>query len=419
MTLAQRIKGEARRLGFAGVGIVPAADAETHAFYVDWLAAGHAGEMAYLHRHGPLKQHPRHVHEPVRSIIVLTHNYQSTGLPEPRGTQGRVSRYALGRDYHDLLRDKLRALASFVDEAAGRPVASRPAVDSAPLMEREYAARAGLGWVGKHANLIDWEQGSWLFIAELLVDLVLDYDAPRPPDQHAWRMPEPAQASAPPPLRMMESCGSCTACIDACPTGAIVADKTVDARRCISYLTIELRGPLPPEWRRGIGDWIFGCDVCQAVCPWNRTAPTGEDAELTGDAARAALDLIGLLQLDGAGFREQFRHTAMARPRRRGLLRNAATALGNLLAGQVPGRGPLSGQARRRAIAALTAALGDGESLVRGAAAWALGEARARDAAAALAQAAAQESDSLVREELAAARQRLDETPSQERMPGR
>lgn len=407
MTLAERIKAEARRLGFAGVGIVPAEAAATHAFYVDWLAAGHAGEMAYLHRHAPLKQHPRHVHAPARSIIVLTHNYQSAGLPLPQGSQGRVSRYALGRDYHDLLRDKLRALAAFVDEAAGRPVSSRPAVDSAPLMEREYAARAGLGWVGKHANLIDWEQGSWLFIAELLVELVLEYDAPRPPAPHPWRAPDPAETPGGRVLRMMESCGSCTACIDACPTGAIVADKTVDARRCISYLTIELRGPVPPEWRRGMGDWVFGCDICQAVCPWNREAPVSGDPALTGDAARAAPDLVALLQLDDAGFRGQFRHTALARPRRRGLLRNAAIALGNLLSGQVPGRAPLSGETRRRAAAALTAALEDREPLVRGAAAWALGEAEARNAAPALAQAAGRETDPMVQEELAAARQRL------------
>lgn len=407
MTLAQRIKAEARRLGFAGAGIVPARAAATHDFYMDWLAAGHAGEMAYLHRHAALKRHPRHVHAPARSIIVLTHNYQSADLPEPQGSQGRVSRYALGRDYHDLLRAKLRRLAAFIDEAAGRPVASRPAVDSAPLMEREYAARAGLGWVGKHANLIDWAQGSWLFIAELLVELVLDYDAPRPPARHAWSVTEPAREPGRQPLAMMESCGSCTACIDACPTGAIVADKTVDARRCISYLTIELRGPIPQEWRRGIGDWIFGCDICQAVCPWNREAPVSADAALTGDPSAAAPDLVALLRLDEAGFRERFRHTALARPRRRGLLRNAATALGNLLAGLVPGRMPMTGATRRRAVTALCAALEDAEPLVRGAAAWALGEAGERSATQALAQAAAREPDPLARQELEAARRRL------------
>jgi epoxyqueuosine reductase len=261
--------------------------------------------------------------------------------------------------------------------------------------------------VGKHANLIDWEQGSWLFICELLVDLALDPDGPRPPARHAWSVTELARAPGQPPLAMMESCGSCTACIDACPTGAIVADKTVDARRCISYLTIELRGPIPPQWRRGMGDWVFGCDVCQAVCPWNREAPVSNDADLSGDPARAAPDLVALLQLDAAGFRERFRHTALARPRRRGLLRNAATALGNLLAGHVPGRASLSGKARDRALAALTASLADAEPLVRGAAAWALGEAGERSAAQALARAAAREADPLARQELDAARQRL------------
>ncbi len=364
MTLSGRVKAEARRLGLQGVAIVPVTPPASHGFYRDWLAAGHAGAMGYLHRHAALKADPAALLSGARSLIVVTLNYGAPPRQPPAGLRGRVARYAWGRDYHEVLREKLErlatSLAGWAREAGGPPLGWRAFVDSGPIMEREAAARGGLGWVGKNANLIHWEQGSWLFIGELLVDVALEPDVPPPP-----REPDPAAL-----LPLRESCGTCTACIEACPTRAIVADKTVDARRCISYLTIELKGPIPHDLRAGLGDWVFGCDVCQEVCPWNRAAPATSEQDLQGTDDGAFPELAGLLALDEAAFRTRYRHTALARPRRRGLARNAAIALGNRLAGTSPGD-----PAAAEGLAALRRALADSEPVVRGAAAWALGRA--------------------------------------------
>jgi epoxyqueuosine reductase len=365
--LAARLKGEALALGFTGVAIVPAVPPASHHFYERWLAAGYAGAMGYLHRHAPLKADPRGLLPGARSLVVVTLNYNPPAPAPPAGgrPRGRVARYAWGRDYHGVLRQKLERLArrleGWLREEQGRPLGWRVLVDTGPLMEREFAARGGLGWVGKNANLIHWQHGSWLFIGGLLVDAALEPDAPLPP-----RVPEPAAL-----LPLRESCGTCRACIEACPTGAIVADKTVDARRCISYLTIELQGPIPLPLRPAMGAWVFGCDVCQEVCPWNRTAPRAAEPALEGNADTALPDLAGLLALDQAAFRARFRDTPLARPRRRGLLRNAAIALGNWLAAARPDDPHLP-----RVQAALRRALDDPEPLVREAAAWALEQQR-------------------------------------------
>ncbi|MCZ6748157.1 MAG: DUF1730 domain-containing protein [SAR324 cluster bacterium] len=405
MSLTDQIKAEARRLGFERVGIVPAGPALTHGYYRDWLAEGYAGEMAYLHRHAVPKAHATGLLSSARSVICLALNYRP---PEPAGNaaagaalRGRVSRYAWGGDYHDLLHERLERLAAFIETHAGGTVHRRGAVDSAPFMEREWAVRAGLGWVGKNAMLIDWELGSYLFLAELLTDLVLDYDEPPAAPRSAGREPRrdrgaengggaPALAVA--DLGLRESCGSCTACIDACPTEAIVADKTVDARRCISYLTIELKGPIPADLREGVGDWIFGCDVCQEVCPWNRHTPETREAAFLGNSSRAVPALPELLALDESGFRERFRGTPIWRTRRRGLLRNTAIALGNA----APTATPASAVT---AIGALATALGDAEPVVRGAAAWALGRYGGTAAREALAGALATDTDPAVQAE--------------------
>jgi epoxyqueuosine reductase len=380
------IRARAEALGFDAVGFAAAGTVpDGRAALAAYLGAGHHGGMDWMARRVDERASPPGLWPEVRSVIALAISYAPPGDPLAlltRPDRGSIAAYARGRDYHDVIKPRLKQLARWIAESTGAGV--KVFVDTAPVMEKPAAEAAGLGWQGKHTNLVSRRHGSWLLLGEVFTTLDL------PPDAAGT-----------------DHCGTCRACLDACPTAAFPEPGQLDARRCISYLTIELRGPIPPQWRRGMGDWVFGCDVCQAVCPWNREAPVSNDADLSGDPARAAPDLVALLQLDAAGFRERFRHTALARPRRRGLLRNAATALGNLLAGHVPGRASLSGKARDRALAALTASLADAEPLVRGAAAWALGEAGERSAAQALARAAAREADPLARQELDAARQRL------------
>jgi len=402
-SLAERLKRQGLALGFQQVGIAAAGAAATHGFYVDWLNAGHAGAMSYLHRHAPLKAHPAQLLPGALSVILVTLGYHASApapasAPESAGmARGRVARYAWGRDYHEVMGEKLAELAAWLEATVRseqtrgeqgqgeprRPVAWRAFVDTSPILEREFAVRAGLGWVGKNANLIHWEHGSYLFIGGLLVDVPLEPDAP----------PLPAREARPDALLPgRESCGTCTACIEACPTGAIVAEKTVDARRCISYLTIELKGPIPAELRPRMGDWVFGCDVCQDVCPWNRR---GRETARAGAPLEAAQPrLAELLSLDDAAFRTRTGNSPLARPRRRGLLRNAAIALGNLLAEAEP-----DSPAHAEHLAALRRALGDPEPWVRGAAAWALGRARPRAAEAWLRAALDAEADPGVQDE--------------------
>jgi epoxyqueuosine reductase len=408
MSLAASIKAEAAALGFAQAGILPAGPSLTHSFYEAWLARGFAGEMAYLERHAPVKQDLARLAPGARSAIFLALDYHHPSPPEPKGRLwGRVSSYAWGRDYHEVIGEKLRELAAFIEREAGRPVKSWAFVDTAPVMEREFAARAALGWVGKHGVVIHWRRGSWLFLAELLVDIPLEYDHPIPPRRREGRPRREKQPIVPsgpaaglPPLELRESCGSCTACIEACPTGAIVGEKTVDSRRCISYHTIELKGAIPSAFRRDLGEWVFGCDICQEVCPWNRRARRVAEEAFAPSAESARPSLPALLALDEEGFRERFRGTALRRTKRRGLLRNAAIVLGNRLAGRAGGSPAPAGKERGKAIAALQGALGDPEPLVRGAAAWALGEAGGAGARQALESAEERERDADVREEL-------------------
>jgi epoxyqueuosine reductase len=262
-------------------------------------------------------------------------NYYPGEFPPAEAGRGRMSRYAWGTDYHNVILGELRRLAQWIDSQIEKRLTYRAYVDTGPLLERELARQSGLGWIGKNTNLIHPKKGSYFFLGELLLDLELEPDAPFADDR----------------------CGSCTACLEACPTGALVAPRTLDARRCISYLTIEHRGAMPEEMRPRIGDWVFGCDVCQEVCPWNRrfARPAREPAF---SPVHATLDLVEMLALDETKFRSRFRETPLWRTRRAGLLRNAAVVLGNL--------------GDPTAVPALERALSDPEPLVAEHAAWAL-----------------------------------------------
>lgn len=330
--LTEVIKERALALGFDRVAVGPA-DPPDHAAEFDaWLDAGYAGTMDYLERGRTERLDPRRLLPGARSVVAVALNYYQ-GEPPDGDAWAPVARYAWGRDYHDIMPPRLQRLCEFIREAAGPSVRSRAAVDTSAVLERDLAARAGLGWVGKNTNLLHPELGSWFFIGIVLTTADLDGDEPLP-----------------------DRCGTCRACLDVCPTEAFVAPYVLDARRCVSYLTIEHRGAIPEALREPMGKWVFGCDLCQTVCPWNRKAPVTSEAALMPEAEPLSLpSLLGMTQEE---FRARFRGTPLTRPKRRGLLRNAAVALGN--------------RKDPAAVPALTRALSDPESLVREHAAWAL-----------------------------------------------
>jgi epoxyqueuosine reductase len=361
-SLEEQIKEQAHTLGFELAGIAPAAPADGFAHLRDWLAAGFAGEMAYMERHAEARRHPAAVLPEVRSVVMVAMNYAASegrtsqlapgepaGMQAPRSLAARVARYARGSDYHDVLRQRLKRLLAWIQQQ--RPgCRGRGVVDTAPLLERDFARRAGLGWFGKNTMLLNKRLGSYFFLGALLLDLELK---PDPPHETSH-------------------CGSCTACLDACPTQAFVGPYQLDSRRCISYLTIELRGPVPAELREGMGEWLFGCDVCQEVCPWNRKASASREPAFEPRPDLEVVDPAELLGLTEEEFRQRFRGTALMRAKRRGLLRNAALVLGN--------------QGARTALPVLQRALNDPEPLVREAAAWAIARITGREGARCLIQ---------------------------------
>jgi epoxyqueuosine reductase len=334
--LTALVKTEAARLGFTLAGVCPAVEPTGVSRLAQWLDRGYAGQMSYIAARQQAYEHPRHVLDGARSIVMLGLPYGSQEPRPPKPGEGRISRYAWGDgDYHDVIHDKLKRLIDLIQSAAPGAKA-RGVVDTAPLLEREFAQLAGLGWIGKHTLLINKPLGSYFFLAALLIDVELACDEPF----------------------TTEHCGTCRACLDACPTHAFPAPYVLDATRCISYLTIELRDSIPADLREGIGDWLFGCDVCQDVCPWNHRAPRSEEALFQPAADSNPVDLIALFQLDDDAFRRRFRNTPLWRARRRGILRNAAIVLGN--------------QRAIAAVPALTRGLEDTEPLIREACAWAL-----------------------------------------------
>ena len=334
MALASAVKAEAGRLGFDAVAIGPAVPPSHGAAFERWLDEGCAGSMDYLERTREERLDPSRLLPGARAVVAVALSYHTPSRDdEPTATGDmRVARYAGGADYHDVIRPRLHALARFIESAAGPGVRSRAAIDTSAVLERDLAARAGLGWFGKNTNVLTPSLGSWFFIGIVLTTAEPAFD-----DEIADR------------------CGTCTACLDACPTGAFTAPYRLDARRCISYLTIEHRGEIDEALRPLLGQWVFGCDVCQDVCPWNRKAATTREPAFAPPEAPQAEALLGL---DEAAFRARFRHTALWRARRSGLLRNAATVLGN--------RGDVA------AVPALRAALADEDAVVSATAAWAL-----------------------------------------------
>jgi epoxyqueuosine reductase len=318
------IRQRALELGFDDCRFTTAAAPDSAEQFQKWIAGKHYGEMAWLERNAPKRIDPQRVLTGARSVICLATSYVTerpltpplTPFDGERVAEGRVrgflrptgviARYARFADYHDVLREQLKTLVDFIDTVADRKVRSLWYVDTGPVLERDLAQRAGLGFVGKHTNLISRQLGNWIFLAEILTTLELEPDAPE-----------------------QNHCGKCARCITACPTNAITAPFELDARKCISYLTIELKGAIPVELRPAIGNRIYGCDDCLAACPWNRFAREGN---LMKPHARNDLEqpeLIELLQLDEAGFRSRFAGTPMLRTKRRGLLRNVCVALGN------------------------------------------------------------------------------------------
>ena len=309
-TLAGQIKRWGLDLGFQQIGIATTDLGEHETHLLNWLAAGYHGEMSYMARHGVRRSRPQELLPGALRVITARLDYWPPAGADPHAvlaepTLAYISRYALGRDYHKELRQRLHRLAGRIEAEIG-PFGYRAFSDSAPVLEKALAQQAGLGWIGKHSNLLDRRAGSWFFLGELYVDLPLPVDPP---------------GSA--------HCGRCTACLDICPTQAIVAPYQVDARRCISYLTIELHGSIPLEFRRPIGNRIYGCDDCQLVCPWNRFArPTAE----TDFSPRHSLDnarLVDLFAWSEADFLRRTEGSAIRRIGYERWLRNIAVALGN------------------------------------------------------------------------------------------
>jgi epoxyqueuosine reductase len=303
-TIESRIKLMSVELGFAACGITSALPPPHHREYKQWLASGSAGEMLYLHRQEPKRGKLEDVLPGVKSVVAVAMNYWSGDSGENE-SKGRIARYARFDDYHNTIWERLDQLLAFVQSAAPGTQGKRYC-DTGPITERDLAMRAGLGWIGKHTNLINRKLGNWFFLGELL--LTVDLQTDKPEEIH---------------------CGTCQRCIPACPTGAITAPYKLDARRCISYLTIELKGSIPIELRPLIGNRIYGCDDCLAICPWNRFAVNSSDSAVKPRTDLQAPELVELLELDDKSFATKFANSPILRTKRRGLVRNVCVALGN------------------------------------------------------------------------------------------
>jgi epoxyqueuosine reductase len=340
--LEQLIKAQAYGLGFDLVGITALGPMETASRFDEWITRGYCGEMAYLPRGAEKRRDSRQPFAGATSAVVVGLTYGG------REASGPIARYARGDDYHDVMTDRLNELHRWLETEIGRPLTGKAYVDTGPILERDLARKAGLGWFGKNTNLVNPDIGSFFFIGALLVELELESDQPFAADR----------------------CGTCTRCLDACPTGAFVAERVLDATKCISYLTIEAKGAIPEDLRTAIGDRIYGCDICQDVCPWN----VRFSRELREDSFRSRGFFAGetrsvareILSLSDDEFRTRLKGSPVKRAKRRGMARNAAVVLGNV--------------GTTEDTPALTAALTDPEPLVREHVGWALDQIAQRNA---------------------------------------
>lgn len=307
-SFTEKIKQKALEIGFHKIGIVRAETLEREGEQLrEWLEKDFHGEMKWLEREPEKRANPNLLFEDAKSVIVVALNYFTPHEHETDDTKGKVSRYAWGDDYHDVLKEKLRELLTFI-QSIDETAEGKICVDTAPIMDKVWAVRAGLGWLGKHSNLITKEFGSWVFIGEILLNRKLEYET-ETIDDH---------------------CGTCTACLDACPTNAIVAPFVVDSRACLSYTTIELRSPdFLPEIKENLNGWLYGCDICQDVCPWNRFEKPTEETRFEPREGNISADLQEILSLSPERYAEKFRRSAMKRTKLVGLQRNATALLKN------------------------------------------------------------------------------------------
>ncbi len=337
-SITKSIKNKAIEIGFDLVGVSPVDKFPENQFYKEWLNKGFSGEMGYMERNSEKREDVRNILPGAKSIISCAINYNtdhpySTELSD--AIKGWISRYAWGDDYHDTVKEKLQVLMEYISSASSEEVLNKIYVDTGPVLERMYGKYAGVGWVGKNTCLINQEIGSWIFVGEIITDIELEYDIP-----------------------VADRCGTCTKCIDACPTDAIIEPYVLDSRQCISYLTIELKNKIPSELRDGIQNNIYGCDICQDVCPWNKRASISESKHFRPREGLYNPDLSSLSALSPDDFRELFKGSPIKRTKRRGLLRNIMVAMGN------------SGD--KDFIPDIKKCLKDEEPLVRAHAVWAL-----------------------------------------------
>ena len=358
-----RIERFAKELGFDGFGVTREVPAKSVEKYKNWLSLGYEGEMSYMRRNVEKRSDLDLVLSEVKSVVCLRTNY----LTADKGMEfihdkeyGDISLYALNEDYHDVLAQRHQKLEKKIKEEFSG-CQTKPYVDTGPILEKSLAKNAGLGWIGKHTNLITENVGSYYFLSEILVDAVM----------------EPSEPS-------LDKCGTCRSCIDICPTQAIVAPYILDSRRCISYLTIELKGVIPVEFRKAMGNHIYGCDDCQIVCPWNSFAVKTDEESFR--ARDGSFQLIELMRLNDEAFRKRFKKSPVKRTKRRGLLRNVAVALGN--------SGNLS------AVGPLIDALSDHEPLIRAHVVWALGELLGKKALPILNKTLTNEEEDIVKNEI-------------------
>ncbi len=366
VSLTKSIKDKALEVGFDLVGISPVDSFSENQYYKEWLARGFAGEMKYMERAPEKRANVKNILPEAKSVISCGMNYNTDypySIDQPDKKKGWISRYAWGDDYHEVMNERLFLIDEHIGEIVPKGIKSRVYVDTGPVLERVYGKYSGIGWSGKNTCLINQDIGSWIFLGEIITDIELDYDSPVP-----------------------DRCGTCSMCIDACPTGALRAPYILDSNLCISYLTIEFRGKIPSGLREKMDNNIYGCDICQDVCPWNRKAKVSESESFQPRNPLYNPDLMYLSQLSIEEFRKVFKNSPIKRAKRKGFIRNVMVAMGN--------------SGHKAFIPYIKEALQDDESLIRTHAAWALWKVAGNESFDTLSKHLDFETDKSVREEI-------------------